>query len=257
MKDVEVVFHCAALVRDYAPKKQFFVVNVEGTKNLVEACRGQNLKRFVFLSHIQYEKRRWYGYYSITKDLAEAYLRDRFAEDNFPVVVVRPGNVYGPGPSAWVVRPVQAIQQNRIALIDQGRGVFLHTYIDNLVDALMSAMQSSQALGETIDVTDGDYSVTWGQYLNTLATLIGKDPIQRNMSKTQALLVGRIMMVLYWVFGVSPWITPMAVDVFTNQKTVSLEKAKELLGYTPQVGYSEGMKQVEKWLKSAGYISSE
>ena len=40
VKNVDVVFHCAAFVKDYGPKDIFYRINVDGTKNLVEACEG-------------------------------------------------------------------------------------------------------------------------------------------------------------------------------------------------------------------------
>ena len=186
--------------------------------------------------------------------MAEQYLLDKHKNDDFPVVIMRPGNVYGPGATTWVLRPLRAIQKNKIALIDKGGGIFLHTYIDNLIDALLNAMQEPKAIGETIDITDGDNSITWGEYLNALAEIAGKNPIKRNMSKNTALILGKIMILLYNLFRIEPMVTPMAVEVFTNQNKISIEKAQKLLGYKPKIDYKEGMKQVENWLKSEGYI---
>ena len=254
VEDVDVIFHCAALVKDFGLKDSFYKINFEGTKNIVEVCSEYNIKRFVFLSHIRYEAEKKFEYYSLSKAMAEQYLLDKHKNDGFPVVIMRPGNVYGPRATTWVLRPLRAIQKNKIALIDKGSGIFLHTYIDNLIDALLNAMQEPKAIGETIDITDGDNSITWGEYLNALAEIAGKNPIKRNMSKNTALILGKIMILLYNLFRIEPMVTPMAVEVFTNQNKISIEKAKSLLEYEPKVDFKEGMKQVENWLKSEGYI---
>ena len=254
VKDAEVVFHCAALVRDLAPKNDFYKINLQGTKNIVEACIEHAIKRFIFLSHIQYESPQKSGHYSISKAMAEQYLLDRYKNGNFPVVIMRPGNVYGPGYAIWVFVPLRAIEKDRISLINSGNGIFHHTYIDNLVDALTIAMQKPNIDGETIDITDGDNSTTWGQYLNALAKMLGKPPIKRNMSKSTAMALSKIMMLLYSIFRVKPWVTPTAVEVFTNQNKTSIEKAESLLGYKPRIDYETGIKKVENWLKSEGYI---
>src|SRR5512136_1766389 len=47
LDNVDVVFHCAALVKDYGSKEEFYQINVEGTENLVTACEGRSVKRFV------------------------------------------------------------------------------------------------------------------------------------------------------------------------------------------------------------------
>lgn len=251
---VDVVFHCAALVKDYGLKEKFYQINIEGTKNLVTACEGCLLKRFVFLSHIRYESESRDAFYRVTKKEAEKYLLEKHAQTQFPLVIIRPGNVYGPGATTWVLRPLQAIQKNRIALIDNGKGIFIHTYIDNLIDALLTAAEQPRAIGEIIEVTDGENTTTWGEYLNALAQMAHKPPIQRNLSKKTAIFTSKLMMILYKIFRIEPWVTPMAVQVLTNHHIISIEKAKDILGYTPKIDFKNGLKHVEQWLKTNGYI---
>jgi nucleoside-diphosphate-sugar epimerase len=255
MDQVDVVFHCAAVVKDYGPKDVFNRINVEGTKNLIAASEASSVKKFIFLSHITNESENDSADYRKTKALAEQYLWEKYTQERFPVVIIRPGNVYGPHATTWVIRPLQAIQKNRITLIDHGKGIFLHTYIDNLIDALLAVVDKPRAIGETIDITDGDNTTTWGEYLNALAKMAHKPPIQKNMSKRTALYVSKFMMILYKLFEIEPWVTPMAVEIFTNHQTVSIEKANALLGYIPKINFRDGLKQVERWLKSERYIT--
>jgi len=254
MNNIDVIFHCAAVVKDYGPKKEFYQINVQGTKNLVTACETHSVKRFIFLSHIRYESENWETEYRATKKLAEQYLIEKYKEEQFPVVIIRPGHVYGPGATTWVLRPLRAIEKNRIALIDRGNGIFLHTFIENLVDALLAAVDEPRALGETIDVTDGVNTTTWGAYLNALAKMLHKPPIHRNLSKRTALCISKLMMMRYKLLKIEPWVTPTAVEIFTNTHTVSIEKARTILGYNPKIDFREGLRRVEHWLKTEGYI---
>jgi len=255
MDQVDVVFHCAAVVKDYGPKDVFNRINVEGTKNLIVASETSLVKKFIFLSHIRYESGKHRGYYHETKAIAEQSLMEKYTHDQFPVIIIRPGNVYGPGATTWVLQPLQAIQKNRIALIDNGTGIFLHTYIENLLDALLITLHEPRAVGEIIDITDGDNSTTWGDYLNALAKMAGKPPIKKNMSKRTALIIGKLMMVGYTLFKIKPWVTPVAIEIFTNQNTVSIEKAKTLLRYEPMVDFTNGLEHIERWLKAKCYIT--
>jgi nucleoside-diphosphate-sugar epimerase len=254
IKDAEVIIHCAAYVKDYGPQHLFHKINVQGTQNLVHACSKKKLSRFIYLSHIQYEIEKPTSYYSTTKAQAEAFLKEQYQKNQLPLVILRPGNVFGPGATTWVLRLLQAIQYNRIALIDHGTGLFLHTYIDNLLDAVQSAMQKPKAVGETIDITDGDNTTTWGTYLNHLAQMAGKPPIQRNLSKSQARVIAKLMVLRYTLFRMEPWVTPMAVNVFTNQHTVSIDNAQKLLDYSPKIDYDAAVHRIEQWLKQEGYI---
>ncbi len=255
MDQIDIVFHCAALVKDFGRKNVFYQINIEGTKNLIKASEASLVKKFVFLSHIRYESGKNTGVYHETKAIAEQILMENYTKNKFPVVIIRPGNVYGPGPTTWVLRPLQAIQKNRITLIDKGSGIFLHTYIENLIDALVATLQEPRAIGEIIDITDGVNTTTWGDYLNALAKITGKPPIKKNMSKRTALVVAKLMMAGYTLFKIEPWVTPVAVEIFTNKNTVSIEKAKTLLCYEPKIDFTHGLEHVEQWLKAKGYVA--
>ena len=253
ISDADVVFHCAALVRDYGSKKEIMEVNLNGTKNLVHAC-GNKTKRFIFLSHLHSISPKTIGAYSSSKGLAEHYLLQQYKDKGFPVVIIRPGSVYGPGATLWCLRPLLAIQQDSIALIDHGAGLFLHTYIDNLLDALLLCLTAPQIGGKIIEITDGDNTTTWKTYLNDLAALAGKPPITRNITRTTAVFLSQLMLLRYYLFHKPPLITPTAVHLFTNHRNVSLENAYQLLGYSPVVDYAEGMKRIAQWLREERHI---
>jgi nucleoside-diphosphate-sugar epimerase len=240
-------------VKDYGPKDLFYKINYEGTKNIVETSKNYDIKLFVYLSHIQYESKNDLSLYTKTKLLSEKYLLNKYKTNNFPVTIIRPGNVYGPGATTWVERPLESIRKNKIALIEEGKGIFLHTYIDNLIDALTSVINNN-IVGEIINITDGSNTDTWGDYLNRLSKMCGKGEIKRNFSKRQALMIAKTMMLLYKIFRIKPLITPMAVNVFTNTKKVDITKAKELLDYTPKISYEKAISNIEQWLKKENYI---
>jgi len=250
LKNIDYVFHCAAFVKDYGSKKKFLEINLESTKKLAEECEKNSIKKFVFLSHIHYDINDKTSYYSQTKAMAEKLLLEKHKQNNFPVIIIRPGNVYGPCHAMWVIYPLKSIEKNRISLIDNGKGIFLHTYIDNLLDAIVLAVNTEKAIGQTINITDGDNNVTWGEYLNFLAKISGRDMIKRNMSKKTAMFIAKSMILLNKTLRVKPWITPMTVNIFTNQKKISISQAESLLGYKPKINYNQGIKNVEQWLKT-------
>jgi len=252
--DVDCVVHCAAYVKDYGPKTPFYDINYQGTKNLVKLSEKNNLQRFIFLSHIRYESNSDFGLYSKTKHMAENFLLEKNKEENFPVVIIRPGNVYGPGATIWVLRILDSIKTKKISLIDNGKGIFLHTYIDNLLDAIILSLKKPEAVGEDFDITDNDHSITWNKYFNDLAEIANLEPVNRNMSKKTALRIGKIMVLLNKIFKIEPWVTPVSVNILTNYSNVSIQKAKDKLQYKPKINYDEGIKKISEWLKNEGYI---
>ena len=248
----DIIFHSAAYVKDYGPPHLFKKINVQGTQTLATLSQQQGISRFIYLGHIQYETPQ-HSSYSETKQLAEQYLYDIYQQEGFPVVVIRPGNVFGPGPATWVLRPIQAIQKNRIALINDGNGIFHHTYIDNLIDGLLLSMNTEGIEGKQIDITDGDTQIRWKHYFNDLATIMGKPPITKKLSKNQALLVSKLMMLRYFLFHQEPWITTFAINIFTNTTPISIKPAQQLLGYTPKIDYTTALKNIKEWISNTPY----
>ena len=248
--DVDIVFHCAAKVQDYGSKKLFYDVNVKGTQQLVEAFKETNIDQFIYLSHLPYESSASKSFYSQTKQIAESFLLKTYNETGFPVTIIRPGNVYGPGNSIWVCRPLEAIRKNRLLLVNNGMGIFLHTYIENLLDAIALCMKNPDTIGKIITVTDGDNTTTWNIYFNDLAAILGKRPITKNLSKRSAILLGYVMKTLLPPLGIPPIITPFAVEILTNTKTYDLQETQQIIDYKPKITYREAMKQIETWIKT-------
>ena len=182
LKHIDIIFHCAAYVKDYGPKHRFHQINVTGTKQLAQAAQKTGITRFIYLGHKPYENVTD-SPYTQSKQQSDQYLHDLYQKEEFPVVSIQPGNVFGPGPTTWVIRPLHAIQQNRIALIDNGNGIFHHTYIDNLLDALTQAMNTNGIEGHHIAITDGDTQISWKHYFNDLAEMIHRPPITKNITK--------------------------------------------------------------------------
>ena len=253
MKDIDVVFHCAGLVRDFGTKKEFNKINYGGTKNLVDACSKNKIKMFIYIGHILYESIANFDYYCLSKHEAEKYLINKYEEENFPAVIIRPGHVFGPGATSWVIKIIKKINKNKIALIDKGNGIFHHIYIDNLMDALISAMNKPEIIGKQIDITDGDHSIDMRTYINELAEFLNKKPIKLNISKRTAIILSNIMTILYLVFKIEPWITPTVVSMLTNKDKISIDKAKSLLNYQPKINYFEAMENIEKWINESSF----
>ena len=108
--NADVVIHCAAKVGDWGPVEEYRAVNVEALRGLLEACKDQRLHRFVHVSSLGvYEARHHYGTdeseplparhmdgYTQTKVESEQLALKYHRDHGVPLVVLRPGFVYGP-----------------------------------------------------------------------------------------------------------------------------------------------------------------
>ncbi|MHA1274753.1 MAG: NAD-dependent epimerase/dehydratase family protein [Promethearchaeota archaeon] len=115
VKDVDVVFHPAAVFSYSAPLEILRKVNVEGTKNLIEASINANVQKMVLWSSVAIygsADSKWYkipitedqelnpnckGRYDISKREQEAAAMEYYKENGFPITAIRPAPIYGPG----------------------------------------------------------------------------------------------------------------------------------------------------------------
>jgi nucleoside-diphosphate-sugar epimerase len=256
------VVHAAALVREGGTLAEFRPVNVEASATLCRVARRAGCTRFVHVSSVMV-----YGFsyppdvdesgplrgennpYCQTKIEGELAVNCVHEPPDFQVVVVRPGDVYGPGSGPWVVRPLELMRRGRFLLPDGGHGTFNHVYIDNLVDALELALDA-RVPGQTFNVTDGE-PVSFRDYFTRLAALAGLPPPRSAPAPLVRTLLGAVALAQR-ALGREPSVSPSAVDFLRRPHAVSAQRAREQLGFRPAVSLDEGLARTGAWLRSEG-----
>ena len=261
----EVIFHSAAWASDRGSREMFYQANVEGTKNIVIAAQTNNCQRFIHISSIAV-----YGFnpkdgtdensafdpesglYSETKVGAEKVVLEAVEKEKFPAVIIRPGAVYGPRSSAWTIRPIKAIKDNKMFLVAGGTGLCNYVYIDNLVDAMIMAAKNDDVIGQGFIITDGK-STTWKEFFGFYAKMLGQEKL-KTLPFPVAYIVALTMELAEKITGKKAPITRNALNFLTRRATYNINKAKQVLSYTPKVNLSEGMKLTEEWLRKEKLI---
>jgi len=261
----DLVFHCAALVRETGNRNEFLRANVTGTENILKVSRDAGVKKFIHFSSVAV-----YGLnppdgadettpfqpcrnlYCDTKIAAEKAVWAAHQEAKLSVVVIRPANVYGPYSNPWTVRPVKLINSGEMILINGGTGVCNYVYIDNLLDATLVAAKRDESLGEAYLISDGK-AVSWKEFFGYYAQMAGK-PKMRSVPEWLGKTIALGIEVSAKLRGKQPKITREAVGFLTREARFSIEKARRELGYQPRFSLEEGMKLTEKWLREAGYL---
>jgi nucleoside-diphosphate-sugar epimerase len=262
---VSHVVHCAAMVSDWATVAEIEAVNVTGTRNLLAAAAAAGVKRFVHLSTTDVyghparggtvaEPRRPEGFanwYAETKLRAETLVRE---STTFETVVLRPATVYGPGSREVVGEIAKAIQRRQMLLIDGGRPVAGLCFVENLIDAILLALEHPAAPGETFNVTDG-LPVTWRQFTDDLAAGLGCPGPRFSLFYRPALALGTVLERTYRLLRRGTGLTlpallsRQAVQVLGRDQRFSNERARTVLGWEPRVGYREGLESTLRWLR--------
>lgn len=118
--------------------------------------------------------------YRASKIEAEEIIWRYHEEHGLPIVVFRPPLIYGPHGAYWTARIVKEIQEGAI-LVNGGSGAASLVYVDNLIDAILLAMETDAGDGEAFNVVDDD-RLTWQQVYQAYASMVDSHPPLRSMS---------------------------------------------------------------------------
>jgi nucleoside-diphosphate-sugar epimerase len=260
-----LVFHCAAVVRETGNREEFFRTNVEGTENILALSAEANVKRFIHFSSVAVYGLNPAGItdeitptqpcgnlYCDTKIAAEEAVWSFYKKKNLPVIVIRPANVYGPSSTPWTVRPIKLINSGQMMLINGGTGICNCVFIDNLIDGTLAATKRDQSVGQVYLISDGT-GVTWKEFFGCYAQMAGKKTI-RSVPTAVANVIALGMEITSKLTRKPPKITREAVKFLTSQACFNIEKAKMELGYHPRFSLEDGMKITEHWLREDGYL---
>jgi nucleoside-diphosphate-sugar epimerase len=237
----EAVFHCGALVSDWATTAEITAINVAGTRNLLAAAAA--VPRFVHVSTT--DVHRAGNWYARTKRAAEAEVRRARAD----AVILRPATVYGPRSTEVIGEIAKAIRARTMLLIDGGRANAGLVYVDNLVEAALLARSGD------FDITDG-LDVTWRQLTDDLAAGLGAARVRFSLPYAPANAIGFSLehgyRLLRRTTGLTmrPLLSRQAVYVMGRDQAFDNGRARALLGWEPRVGYAEGLRATLEWLSA-------
>jgi UDP-glucose 4-epimerase len=178
VRGTEVVFHLGALpsvTRSVQDPLTTNAVNVEGTLNVLLAARDEEVRRVVFASsssvygatHVLPRSETHQSLpispYGVSKLAAEHYCRSFTTVYGLETVSLRLFNVFGPGQdplsqyAAVVPRFIAALASGgRPIVYGDGKQTRDFTYVDDVVEALVLAVEAPEAAGEIINVSGGE-----------------------------------------------------------------------------------------------------
>jgi ornithine--oxo-acid transaminase len=268
----DYVFHCGALVSDWATTREITQTNVDGTRNLLEASTSASVRRFVHFSTTDvyghpgvgavdetYAAERFRNWYAHTKLHAEGEVRRAGEAHELDVVVLRPATVYGPGSTNVVGEIARAIKGRNMLLVDGGRAVAGLCFIDNLLDAAVLALRHQDAPGRAFNVSDG-LTVTWREFTDGLAEGLGFSKVRWSLPYWAANSVGFSLehgyRLLRRTTGLTapPLLSRQAVQVLGTDQDFSNRNARELLGWEPRVDYRAGLQATLDWLRTEYFV---
>ena len=263
MEGMEIVFHCAAVVTDWAPKSLFQEVTVGGAENMCRAAIEVGVSRFVDMSTCDvfgiiedrvmdesFPLKPWNEPYPDYKIQSEKIMWKYYKEKGLPVTMVYPCWVFGEGDLTFVPLLADSIVKKDLIFWRKDALVW-PTYIDNLVDLLLLISEDPRAVGNGYLVHDGEFT-TLQEFCTEIARTLGVPPITTHIPYGVAYAASWVMELIWNVLGIKtrPLLTTYTVKNLGSRFRFSIAKAERELGWKPKISYKEGMATTMKWLKT-------
>jgi 2-alkyl-3-oxoalkanoate reductase len=263
MEGIEIVFHCAAVVTDWAPKSLFEQVTVGGAENMCRAACDVGVLRFVDMSTCDvfgiiedrvmdesFPLKPWNEPYPDYKIRSEEIMWRYHKEKGLPVTMVYPCWVFGEGDLTFVPLLADSIVKRDLIFWRKDALVW-PTYIDNLVDLLLLISEDPRAVGNGYLVHDGEFT-TLQEFCAEIAKTLGVPPITTHIPYGVAYAASWVMELIWRMLGIKtrPLLTTYTVKNLGSRFRFSIEKAEKQLGWKPKISYKEGMATTMKWLKT-------
>ena len=197
MKGCDVVVNCA---RDKGVKNKDVVdFYVKSTSNLLQYAELNEVKKFIHLSTAAvHDLGRDYSISETSRLVrtSDAYIRGKLESEKLvlayqhrlPIVVLRPTMIYGPYSANWVTEFIDRLQNQRpLTLRDDSLANLI--YIDDVVRAILLAIESDQANGQVFIINNDRENISWKDYIMNISTGLGFLP---RSTPESSLLIQRI-----------------------------------------------------------------
>jgi nucleoside-diphosphate-sugar epimerase len=251
VEGVEVVFHEAAIPsvpRSVENPEETHRACVDGTFALLVAARNAGVRRLVYaasssaygdqptLPKVEEMRPEPLSPYAAAKLVGEYYCQVWSRVYGFETVCLRYFNVFGPrqDPSSQysgvISRFISTLAGGgRPVIYGDGEQSRDFTYVSNVVDGNLRAAQAERGVGEVINLATGRRT-TLNELLGALKKLTGRTEVEAEHRE------------------------PRRGDV--RHSLADITRAREFLGYEPQVGLEEGLRETLEWWKTSRYAKA-
>ncbi|HEX5716524.1 MAG TPA: NAD-dependent epimerase/dehydratase family protein [Thermoanaerobaculia bacterium] len=265
VEGAEVVHHVAAAFREMdVPERHYYEVNVEGTRNVLQAALDAGVRKVIYCStcgvhgNVDHPPAgedapiRPADYYQRTKWEAEPVARE-FFERGLRTTILRPAAIYGPGDPERFYLIFKRVAGGTFPMFGNGRTLYHPLYIDNLVDAFILAMEDGRGDGEAYLIADEQY-IEIEDLVRRVARSLGTDVKIPHYPVWPVVVAGHIVEKACKPFGINPPIFPRRVDWYRQNRAFRIDKARKDLGYQPGVGIDEGLRRTAEWYRREGLL---
>lgn len=270
LQGCDAVFHSAAIPGVWGGYEKYYGINVEGTANVIEACRVNAVKKLIFTSSpsvvfgesdlenvdesVPYPAS-YLCHYPETKAQAERLVIEANGVDGLSTVSLRPHLIWGVGDPHLVPRILKRAEAGKLVRVGEGRNRVDIIHVENAAHAHIQACDAlepgSPVAGQCYFISDGEPVVLW-DWINDLLRSLDHPVVQKTVSYRTARRVGALFEMVYGILRIKkePPMTRFVAAQLATSHYFNIAKAKRDFGYAPVIGQKEGMAAMVSHLKA-------
>jgi nucleoside-diphosphate-sugar epimerase len=262
---VDVVYHIAAVYRQAGtPTETYRAVNATAVGQLIAAAAKAGVRRVVHCSTVgvhgdvehppanEDAPLRPGDVYQDTKLEGEHLARQAAIDHGIEVTIVRPTGIYGPG-DRRLLKLFRGIARRRWVTLGRG-DIFYHlTYIDDLVEGFRLCGEHPAAANRTY-ILAGAEVTTLNELVSLIAEVAHVPTPALHLPVWPFWVAGALCETLCAPFRVEPPLYRRRVDFFTKSRAFDIARARQEIGYAPQIGLREGIGRALGWYRQQGWL---
>ncbi len=265
MENVDTVFHVAALAGIWGKWDDYYRINVTGTRNVLTACKEHGVRNCVYTSTpsvvfngddiINGDETLPYGekvlcHYAKSKIMAEKLVLESNSHE-LRTCAIRPHLVWGPGDPHLIPRLLDRGRKKELKKVGNCENLVDISYVENVATAHLLAAEnlekSGTAAGQAYFISQGEPVNLW-DWVDELFVTFNVPAIEKRVPFPVAYIAGAMLEGVHTLFasGKEPKMTRFLAEQLAKSHCFSMEKARNDLGYIPQISTEEGMKRMQE-----------
>lgn len=258
LEKMDVIFHLAsAHLQISLDESEYWDINVHSLRPLLELAQRKGVKKFIHVSSVGVygNLKSWpaneesectpQSIYGETKIAGEAEVKKISEETGFPVVIIRPAWVYGPG-CPRTEKIYHTLKKRRFIMIGKGENLRHPVYIKDMLEAFRLAMEKDAAIGQVF-IVGGEKAITTNELVNAFSNALNTaGPVIRIPYR-----LGKIIAIIsekfFGIIKREPPISTRSLEFFDTNNAFDISKAKKRLGFNPKFPFEGGLSEMKIW----------
>ena len=264
-KNVEVVFHVAAMVGFWGRHEDYYRINVGGTQNVIDACVENGVRRLVYTSSpsvtmnnidihngdesLPYPPH-YHSPYSATKAEAERRVLAANGRNGLITTAIRPHLILGPRDNHLIPRLLDKARRGRLRRIGPGTNKVSVVYVENAAHAHLLAAASDRVGGKAYFINEAEPLLLW-PWINTMLDKLDLKPVRRGVPFALAFYAGLVLEGVHRLlpFLGEPLVTRFLASELYRNHYFSIGNAERDFGYRPLVSFAEAEARTLAWFR--------